>query len=93
MHGGVPQKKSLISKKNKIKLLNFVREHVNKSPEFWQSILWGDESKFNIFGCDGRGTVWGSEWEAWRTEYSRLTVKHGGGNEMVWGCLLRQGTK
>ena len=90
LHGQVPRKKPLISKKNKTKRLNFAREHANKSPEFWQSILWSDESKFNLFGCDGRGTVWRSKGEAMRTECLRPTVKHGGGNVMVWAATDKQ---
>lgn len=91
LHGCVPRKKPLISKRNKTKRLNFAREHVNKPPEFWQSILWSDESKFNIFGSDGRGRVWRSKAETLRTECLRPTVKHGGGNVMVWGCMSSKG--
>lgn len=91
LHGRVPRKKPLISKRNKVKRLNFARMHINKSPEFWKSILWSDESKFNLFGCDGRGKVWRSEGEAMRTECLRPTVKHGGGNVMVWGCMASKG--
>lgn len=91
LHGRVPRKKPLISKRNKVKRLNFAKEHINKSPEFWRSILWSDESKFNLFGCDGRGTVWRSKGEAMRTECLRPTVKHGGGNVMVWGCMASNG--
>ena len=29
-----------------------------KNKEFWHSILWSDESKFNLFGSDGRQIVW-----------------------------------
>ena len=33
------KKKPFISKKNKLKRLIFAREHVNKPPEFWESVL------------------------------------------------------
>ena len=41
-----------------IKRLKFAREHVDKPDLFWRNILWSDESKFNIFGSDGRRRVW-----------------------------------
>ena len=34
LHGRVPRKKPLISKRNKIKRLNFAREHLGKSEDF-----------------------------------------------------------
>ncbi|GFU25039.1 transposable element Tcb2 transposase [Trichonephila clavipes] len=53
----------------------------------------GDESKFNIFGSDGHSTVWRKP----RTNTAldpkslHLTVKHGGGSVMVWGCMASNG--
>ena len=45
------------SQQNIIKMLKFAREHVDKPDLFWRNILWSDESKFNIFGSDGRRRV------------------------------------
>ncbi len=48
---------------------------------YWNHVLWSDESKVNLFGSDGVQHVW-----------ALLTVKHGGGSIMVWGCLTTAGT-
>jgi len=91
LHGRVPRRKPLISKRNHKKRMDFAREHVNKPEEFWNSIIWSDESKFNMFGSDGRRSVWRAVGEAMRKECLEPTVKHGGGNVMVWGCMSAKG--
>ena len=30
----------------------------NKDMDFWKRVLWSDESKFNLFGTDGKVMVW-----------------------------------
>ncbi|OXA45983.1 Transposable element Tc1 transposase [Folsomia candida] len=50
-------------------------------------ILWTDESKFNVFGSDGRRRVWRYPKEALNPKNLNPTVKHGGGSVMVWGCM------
>ncbi len=91
LNGRVARKKPFISNKNKKRRLAFARDHVGKSPEYWDQVLWSDESKFNIFGSDGRIMVWRRPGEALKTECLRATVKHGGGSVMVWGCMAANG--
>ena len=44
-----------------------------------------DESKFNLFGSDGRVMVWRKpNTELW-SKNIKPTVKHGAGHVMVWG--------
>ncbi|GFV84509.1 transposable element Tc1 transposase [Trichonephila clavipes] len=57
-HGRVAHKKPHISAMNRQKRLDFANEHVNKSPQFWEKVLFSDESKFCIFGIKGRKLVW-----------------------------------
>ncbi|OXA40237.1 Transposable element Tc1 transposase [Folsomia candida] len=54
-------------------------------------ILWTDESKFNVFGSDGRRRVWRYPKEALNPKNLNPTVKHGGGSVMVWGCMASSG--
>lgn len=86
------RKKPLISKANLKKRLAFAKEHVNKNQNFWDSILWSDESKYNIFGSDGRARVWRKSGEALQMRNLNPTVKHGGGSVMIWGCFSSAGT-
>lgn len=86
-----PRKKPFISDANKAKRLQFAKEHENQPIEFWKSIVFSDESKFNIFGSDGRQGVWRRPGTAIQPENLVPTVKHGGGSVMVWGCMSYSG--
>ncbi|GFW19677.1 transposable element Tcb1 transposase [Trichonephila clavipes] len=57
-NGRVARKKPLIGKRNRVKRLKFTKEHILKPQQFWNEVLFSDESKFNIFGSDGRRMVW-----------------------------------
>ncbi|GFX25987.1 transposable element Tcb1 transposase [Trichonephila clavipes] len=57
-NGRVARKKPLIGKKNRVKRLKFAKEHILKPQQFWNEVIFSDESKFNIFGSDGRRMVW-----------------------------------
>ena len=46
--------KPYISKKNKMGRLKFATEHVIWTEEKWDCVPFNDESKFNLFSCDGR---------------------------------------
>lgn len=90
-HGRAARKKPFISEVNRAKRLAFAKEHLNKPISFWESVLFTDESKFNIFGSDGRRYVWRKPNEEFAPGKVSLTVKHGGGHAMVWGCVSSKG--
>ena len=50
-------------------------------------MIWSDESKFNLFGSDGRVYVRRRAGEDFLPECIQQTVKFGGGNVMMWGCV------
>ena len=51
--------------------------------DYWNHVLWSDETKINLFGSDGVKHVW---WQP--GEMCVLPpVKHGGVSVMVWGCV------
>ena len=51
--------------------------------ERWKHTVFSDESKYNIFGSDGRQWCRRRAGEAEQRQYMKKQVKHGGGNIMV----------
>lgn len=50
--------------------------------EEWKQVLWTDESKFEIYSSKRHRVH-----ERMLDECVVKTVKHGSGNNMVWGCF------
>lgn len=87
----VARKKPLISTKNRKLRLEFAKAHLGKGMDFWKRVLFTDESKYNIFGSDGRSKVWRKPNTALDPKNIIPTVKHGGGNVIVWGAIPSSG--
>ncbi|GBN26117.1 hypothetical protein AVEN_217408-1 [Araneus ventricosus] len=64
---------------------------VDKDISFWQSTIFVDESKFNIFGSDLRIGMWRKPNEELNPKNLLPTVKHGGGGIMDCGCFAASG--
>ncbi len=60
--------------------------------DYWNHVLWSDETKINLFGSDGVKRVWRQPGEEYKDKCVLPTVKHGGGSVMVWGCMSAAGT-
>ena len=54
-------------------------------------VLWTDESKFEIFGSKRRQYVRRRSNERYHPKCIVPTMKHGGGNILVWGCFSGHG--
>ncbi|GBO40440.1 Transposable element Tcb1 transposase [Araneus ventricosus] len=65
--------------------------YVKQPTEFWKNIIFVDESKYNIFGSDGKQKVWHTLNTALHIKNLLPTVKYGGGNQLVWGCMESSG--
>lgn len=85
------RKKPQISAINRRRRLEFAKKYLNHPPEFWERVLFTDESKFNLFGSDGRVKVWRNPGEGLNPKYTIKTVKYGGGGVLVWGCMAASG--
>ena len=59
--------------------------------DYWNHVLWSDEMKINLFGSDGFKHVWRRPGEEYNDKCVMPTVKHGGENVMVWGCMRAAG--
>ncbi len=60
--------------------------------DYWNHVLWSDETKINFFVSDGVKRVWRQPGEEYKDKCVLPTVKHGGGSVMVWGCMSAAGT-
>lgn len=92
LHGRVARKKPFL-KKNHIKArLEFAKRHLEQPLQFWQNVLWSDETKIELFGENSKKYVWRKAGTANEPANTIPTVKHGGGNIMLWGCFSAAGT-
>ena len=71
--------------------IQFAKKYASWTTEDWSKILWSDESKFNLFSSDGIKYVRRPKNKRNDKKYQVPTMKHGGGNIMVWGCFSRSG--
>ena len=83
--------KPVISKKNQRLRLAYATSHVTWNEEEWNRIFFSDESKFNVFGSDGRNRVRRRQGERLSPKCVKKTVKFGGGSVMVWGIMSASG--
>lgn len=86
------KKKPLLSKKNIKARLEFVKRYEKWTTDDWSRVIWSDETKINRYCTDGRQWNWKREGEKMNVKDFIQTVKHGGGNVKVWGCMTVHGT-
>ena len=80
-----PSTKPFISKKNQLARKKFAIEHVTWTENQWNCVYFSDESKFNLFGSDGRRYVRRSVTERYSPKCIKRSVKFGGGKcDGVW---------
>ncbi|KAK3568318.1 hypothetical protein QTP86_003923 [Hemibagrus guttatus] len=71
--------------------LKFAREHLYDPEEDWENVIWSDETKIELFGKNSTCRVWRRKNAELHPENTIPTVKHGGGNIMLWGCFSAKG--
>jgi transposase len=86
-----PRKVPLINEKIKISRVEIAKKFLMKPFEYWKTVIWSDETKINLFGSDGKSSVWRKPKEAYDNKCTIKTVKHTGGNIMIWGCVSYEG--
>ncbi|KAG1039008.1 hypothetical protein G6F43_012598 [Rhizopus delemar] len=90
---------SLISQR----MVNYIRRLVtlgrkNNAVEIQKALkeefeisLSDNETKINCFASDGKAYAWKLPPEELNSRHVQQTVKHGGGNIMVWSCITWEG--
>ncbi|KAK3505846.1 hypothetical protein QTP70_003826, partial [Hemibagrus guttatus] len=71
--------------------LKSAREHLDDPEEDWENVIWSDETKIELFGKNSTCRVWRRKNAELLPKNTIPTVKHRGGNIMLWGCFSAKG--
>ncbi len=71
--------------------LKFAKDHLDDPEEAWEKFMWSDETTIELFGINSTRRVWRKK-DEYNPKNTIPTVKHGGGNIMLWGCFSAKGT-
>ncbi|GBM93434.1 Transposable element Tc1 transposase [Araneus ventricosus] len=78
-------KKQMISTKNRKARVEWAKAHKDWGKKEWKDFLWSDESKYMLFGTDGKQWICRPQDTCFNPMHQISTMKRGGGNVMVWG--------
>eukprot|EP01101_Sappina_pedata_P007954 TRINITY_DN4308_c0_g1_i4.p1 TRINITY_DN4308_c0_g1~~TRINITY_DN4308_c0_g1_i4.p1 ORF type:complete len:215 (+),score=6.44 TRINITY_DN4308_c0_g1_i4:135-779(+) len=87
MRAVIKKKRARLLPRHKRDRLNFARRYQHWTADDWKCVIWSDETKINRIASDGRQWVWSMPAEALSSRKCQETVKFGGANVMVWGCM------
>ena len=71
---------------NKKKRLEFAKQYINVNPDFWNNVIFSDESKFNIYQSGCKKHMVETEYRRLEIKSLKPTVKHGGGSVELHCC-------
>lgn len=85
MHGRVAKLKPLLSKRNIKAHVSIAKEHLAYPQNFWDDVIWTDESNMELFGRPGSHYIWCKADTAFHNKDIMPTVLDGGDIVMVRG--------
>jgi transposase len=92
MKAVVKKKKPQLLPRHIRQRLDFAKRHQYWTVDDWKQVIWSDETKINRLGSDGRKWIWKKKGDNRLTDrHIQGTVKFGGGNLMIWGCMSAEG--
>jgi hypothetical protein len=81
------KKKPFLNKKHMNQRLNWAKAHRHWTSDDWKRMIFSDETKINVWGSDGCKYFWRRPDGKLQFHHLDLTVKHGNGSLMMWGCI------
>ena len=91
LKGIIKKKKPLLTLKHRKSRMEFVNKYEHWTEDDWMRVIWSDETKINLFGSNGIKWGWKKDNMSLDPRILSQTIKHGGGNLMVWGCMTWDG--
>lgn len=92
LHARSPRKAPFLKKRHVEARLMFATKHLDNPVNYWENVVWSDETKIDLFGNNTTRHVWRRNGSAYDPKNTIPTVKFGGGSIMVWGCFSSHGT-
>lgn len=80
-----------LSPKHMEKRYKWAKRHQHWTEDDWKRVVFSDKTKINIWGSDGCKYYWSRHGDPLKPHHLDLTVKHGGGSLMMWGCITYWG--
>lgn len=59
-------------------------KHLDRPAEFWESVLWSEKTKLELFGPMDQRDVWQKKG---KDKKVFPAAKHGGGSVLLWRCF------
>jgi transposase len=84
--------KPLLKNKDKKKGYGFCLEKKNWSFEKWASVIFSDESNFQLINRKNTPLVRRFKHEKYKPQFIKNRVQAGGGSIGIWGCISMNGT-
>jgi len=92
IHAFTPRKKPMLKENHVIDRFNASKRWIMMPEERVKSMIFSDESKFNLQNSDGNTKVWRKPGTGLERKNINGSLKFGGGSVMVWGCFSYYGT-
>lgn len=80
-----------ISPQNRVRRLNWARNHINWQLNQWQHCVFADESRICLYPDDNRIRVWRARGERFLENHGISRVSFGGGSLTVWAAIYAGG--